>query len=318
MITRRAFTTLALSAAALAIVPGLSGLLGLAGGASVAHAADGEERLVTTYTVKKGDTLHTIAQEKGLGFLEMRAANPDVEPWLPEVGREVIVPSVHIAPKGMEKGVLISLGAMRLFHFQKDGTVNSYPIGIGAEGLETPTGETKIVRKKKNPNWYPTENIRKRKPHLPAMVPAGPDNPLGTRAMYLGWPAYLIHGTNLPEGVGRRVSSGCIRMYPWDVESVFEKVDVGLPVESLTKRHSVAYDDGRLWLEVHPTLDGWNALEARDEDRPRPGLTQDIINDVVAAAPESIRINWEAVEKVALEERGYPVAVGRAAQTAAR
>lgn len=204
MISRRSLASLALSATALTVLPRL-------GTASVAHAADGEERLVTTYTVKKGDTLHSIAQKKGLGFLEMRAANPDVEPWLPEVGRDIIVPSVHIAPKSMKSGVLLSLGAMRLFHFRKDGTVNSYPIGIGADGLETPTGRTKIVRKKKNPNWYPTENIRKRKPHLPAMVPAGPDNPLGTRAMYLGWPAYLIHGTNLPEGVGR---ASVLGMYP--------------------------------------------------------------------------------------------------------
>jgi L,D-transpeptidase ErfK/SrfK len=309
MISRRSLASLALSAAALATLPGFP---------SVAHAAEGEERLVSTYTVKKGDTLHSIAQEKGLGFLEMRAANPDVEPWLPQEGREIIVPSVHIAPKGMKEGVLLSLGSMRLFHFQKDGRVNSYPIGIGAEGLETPTGETKVVRKKKDPNWYPTENIRKRKPHLPAMVPAGPENPLGTRAMYLGWPAYLIHGTNLPDGVGRRVSSGCIRMYPWDVESIFEQVNVGMAVESLTQRYSVAYDDGRLWLEVHPTLDGWNALEARQDDRPRPGLSQDIINAVVAAAPKAVRINWDTVEKVAREERGYPVAVGRGTQTASR
>lgn len=114
------------------------------------------------------------------------------------------------------------------------------------------------------------------------------------------------------------MSSGCIRMYPWDVEFIFDKVDIGLPVESLSRRYSIAFDDGRLWLEVHPTAEGWNALEAREENRPRPGLTQDIINDIVAASPEGIRINWETVERVAFEERGYPVAVGRGAVTASR
>lgn len=299
MIARRSLAALALAAACAAALP-----------AGLADAARAEERLVTTYVVKEGDTLHSIAQAKGLGFLELRAANPDVEPWLPRVGREIVLPSVHIAPKHMEKGILISQGALRLFHFRGDGTADSYPIGIGADGLETPVGQTKIVRTKKDPAWYPTENIRKRKPHLPSMVPPGPENPLGTRAMYLGWPAYLIHGTNLPDGVGRRVSSGCIRMYPWDVESIFQKVDVGLPVESLKQRWSTAYDDGRLWLEVHPTLDGWNALEAREE-RPRSGLTQEIINAVIDAAPEGVEIDWSAVERVVAEERGYPVAVGR-------
>lgn len=308
MITRRSFTTLALAGACAAALPPLPAFA----------ARPEEERLVSSYTVRKGDTLHSIAQEKGLGFLELRAANPTVEPWMPEVGRDIALPNVHVAPKMMERGILISLGAMRLFHFRGDGTVESYPIGIGAEGLETPTGQTKVVRMKRDPAWYPTENIRKRKPHLPAMVPAGPENPLGTRAMYLGWPAYLIHGTNLPDGVGRRVSSGCIRMYPWDVESIFEKVAVGLPVESVNQRFSAVFDNDRLWLEVHPTLDGWNALEQRQEDRPRPGLTQEIINGMVAAAPEGLRIDWATAERVALEERGYPVAVGRLAQTAAR
>lgn len=312
MIGRRSFLTLAAGTACALALPAVP----------VAHArtAPGElERLVEPYVVRKGDTLHSIAQAQGLGFLELRAANPDVEPWMPEEGREIALPSIHIAPRHMEKGLIISQGAMRLFHFRGDGTVDSYPIGIGAEGLETPTGQTKIVRTRKDPAWYPTENIRKRKPYLPAMVPPGPENPLGTRAMYLGWPAYLIHGTNLPEGVGRRVSSGCIRMYPWDVEAIFEKVSIGLPVESLDQRWAVAYDDSRLWLEVHPTLDGWNALEARQE-RPRSGLTQDIINAVVDAAPEGVRVDWAAVEQAVAEERGYPVAVGRAHQlaTAAR
>lgn len=308
MISRRSFTALSLAATAAA---GLGVAVGGPRAVAAATSPSGraEERLVTTYTIKKGDTLHEIAKAKGLGFLELRAANPDVEPWMPEAGKEIILPSIHVAPVAMDKGILLSLGAMRLFHFRGDGQVDSYPIGIGAEGLETPTGTTRVTGKRKNPTWTPTENIRKRKPYLPAVVPAGPENPLGTRAMYLGWPAYLIHGTNIPDGVGRRVSSGCIRMYPWDVESIFEKVEVGTPVRSLTQRYSVAFDSGRLWLEVHPSIDAWNKLENREE-LPPSILSQDIINAIVEASPEKVSVDWDAVERVVREQQGYPIAIG--------
>lgn len=309
MISRRSFTALSLAAAATAGV-------GLPRAPALAAASRTEERLVTTYTVKKGDTLHDIAKAKGLGFLELRAANPDVEPWMPEPGSELILPTIHIAPVGMEKGILISLGAMRLFHFRGNGQVDSYPIGIGAEGLETPRGTTTVVGKRKDPTWTPTENIRKRKPYLPASIGPGPQNPLGNRAMYLGWPAYLIHGTNIPDGVGRRVSSGCIRMYPWDVETIFEKVDVGTKVRSLDQRFSVAFDNGRLWLEVHPSIDAWNKLENREE-LPPSVLSQDVINAIVEAAPERVTVDWDVVERVVREQRGYPIAVGYGEMTTA-
>ncbi|GAA0581654.1 L,D-transpeptidase family protein [Caenispirillum bisanense] len=301
MISRRSFTALSLAAAA-TTGAGLPALPAFA-------ARQPEERLVTTYVVKKGDTFHEIAKAKGLGFLELRAANPDVEPWMPEPGSEIVIPSIHIAPRAMDKGILLSLGGMRLFHFRGNGQVDSYAVGIGAEGLETPLGTTTVVSKRKDPTWTPTANIRKRKPYLPASIGPGPDNPLGNRAMYLGWPAYLIHGTNLPDGIGRRTSSGCIRMYPWDVEAIYEKVDVGTRVMSVDDRYSVAFDSGRLWLEVHPTLTGWNLLEDREE-LPPSILSQDIINAIVAAAPEDVTVDWEAAERVVREQRGYPVAIG--------
>lgn len=304
MITRRSFTALSLAASAaagLGVVP--------YGATAVRAATSSEERLVTTYVVKKGDTFHDIAKAKGLGFLELRAANPDVEPWMPEPGSEIVLPTIHVAPVAMDKGILLSLGAMRLFHFRGDGKVDSYPVGIGAEGLETPLGTTTVINKRKNPTWTPTENIRKRKPYLPPSIGPGPDNPLGNRAMYLGWPAYLIHGTNLPDGIGRRTSSGCIRMYPWDVENIYEKVDVGTKVQSVDRRYSVAFDNGRLWLEVHPAIEAWNKLENR-EDMPPSQLTQEIINAIVEASPERVSVDWQTAERVVREQRGYPVAIG--------
>ena len=154
----------------------------------------------------------------------MVAANPGIDPWVPGEGTEINLPTVHLMPDLADadpEGIVVNLAEMRLYFFEKPGGVpQSFPIGIGRDGLNTPTGTTEVVAKRKNPTWRPTKRMRDEDPELPEVVPPGEDNPLGTRALYLGWPQYLIHGTNKPHGVGRRVSSGCVRLYPEDVETV--------------------------------------------------------------------------------------------------
>ena len=176
---------------------------------------DGNLRETTTYRAAYQDTLPELARKFGLGYVEMVAANPGTDPWLPGEGTDIVLPTVHLMPDARPEGIIINLADMRLYFFEKpDAPPRSYPIGIGRDGLTTPTGTTEIVRKTKDPIWHPTERMRSENPELPEAVPPGPDNPMGARAMYMGWPLYAIHGTNKPWGVGRRVSSGCIRMIP--------------------------------------------------------------------------------------------------------
>ena len=125
----------------------------------------------------------------------------------------------------------------------------------------TPLGKTRIVDKRKNPTWTPPESVRKehaeRGDPLPAVVKAGPDNPLGAYAMRLGITpgAYLIHGTNNPIAVGMAITHGCIRMYPEDIEALFPLVPVNTPVWLINEPVKVARVGGQVWLEVHPPVD---------------------------------------------------------------
>lgn len=271
-------------------------------------AAAGPDALHGTYEVQDGETLHDIAIAQGLGFLELKAANPDVDEWLPKAGTKIILPNIHMLPKQMDKGILVNLAAMRLFRFQDGQVTATFAIGVGRDGRETPMGSTEVVRKKERPTWYPTDNIRREKPHLPRVVPPGPDNPLGTHALYLGWPTYLLHGTENDYGIGRRVSAGCLRMYNDDVEALFKDVPVGTPVEVLDQRILADVFEGRLYVEAHPTAAGWDALEL-GEPRPENTLTTDHVRIISAAAPPGMFIDWEAVTRVIEEERGYPIAV---------
>lgn len=265
-------------------------------------------RLVTTYVVKKDEDMLDIGRNHSIGFLELMAANPGVDAWFPGEGRTIVLPTVHLLPLKMQTGILINTAQMRLFRFENGKVVETYPLGIGREGLESPTGSTTVQRKTKDPVWYPTERMRKEKPELPVMMPAGPDNPMGNRAIYLGWSLYRIHGTNIPWGVGRRVSSGCLRLYPEDIEKFYENVQIGMPVQGVNQRLMAEWRDGRLWIQVYPTYAGWDAMENHDPLPPMP-LTSDMVAVITRAAPQGVTIDWKKVDQAVRELRGYPVAV---------
>ena len=238
----------------------MSGLVALAFAAGLAvpaAAADlGVSALigaVRTYTAHEADTLLDVARESGLGYTEIIVANPDVDPWLPGEGTEVVLPTGHLLPDGVREGILINLGDHRLYYFSDQSqTVLSYPIGVGREGWHTPLGHTTIVRKQKDPTWFPPPAVQAEQPDLPKAVPPGPDNPLGGHAMYLGFESFLLHGTNRPWGVGRRVSHGCIRLYPEDIADLFERIALGTPVEIVDQRIKLAWIDGTLVMQAHP------------------------------------------------------------------
>ncbi len=272
---------------------------------------DGNLRETTTYRAAYQDTLLDVARKFGLGYVEMVAANPGTDPWLPGEGANLVLPTVHLMPDAKPEGIVINLADMRLYYFEKpDAPPRSFPIGIGRDGLTTPVGTTEIVRKTKDPTWRPTARMRAEHPELPEAVPPGPDNPMGDRAMYLGWPQYAIHGTNKPWGVGRRVSSGCIRMYPEDAEALYDLVQIGTKVTVVDQPIKFGWIDGELFMEAHPTQTQSDELEALG--RFDPVLPSSVVDQVLAAAgTKAAQLDWSRIRQAAIERRGYPVRVTR-------
>jgi L,D-transpeptidase ErfK/SrfK len=221
-----------------------------------------DKTVVTVYE----DTLYDLARKFSLGSEELIRVNPGVDPWLPGAGKTLIVPDRHILPPGPREGIVVNLPEHRLYYYPKPKRggpiqVITYPVSIGKMDWRTPLGLTHVTQKQKNPIWYPPESVRKEHAEagdpLPAMVPSGPDNPLGLFAMRLaaGNGTYLIHGTNNPIAVGLAVTHGCIRMYPDDVEALFPLIAVGTQVRLINQPIKVAWVDGELLLEAHPPVD---------------------------------------------------------------
>jgi L,D-transpeptidase ErfK/SrfK len=283
------------------------------GGCNVDQLIDREGNLreTATYRASYEDTLLDVARRFNLGYVEMVAANPGTDPWIPGEGTDVVLPTVHLLPDAEPVGVVINLADMRLYYFGEPGIrPRSYPIGIGREGLTTPLGTTEIARKKKDPIWHPTARMRAEDPELPEVVPSGPDNPMGTRAMYLGWPLYAIHGTNKPWGVGRRASSGCIRMYPEHAEELFDLVEIGTKVNVVDQPIKLEWIDGTLFMEAHPTQLQSDQLEA--EGRFEPELPSQVVDQVLAAAGDHAnRLDWSRIRRATVERRGYPIRITR-------
>lgn len=209
---------------------------------------------VKTYKVKDGETLLEIARRYDLGYNEIIDANPNVDPWMPE-GHKVIIPSQWILPDVERDGIVINTAEMRMFYFFEEGGrkfVKTYPIGVGIEGFETPVGEYKIIEKIKDPVWrVPPSILAENRPGLEPVVPPGEDNPLGTHALRLSDPQYLIHGTNNPFGVGRRVSRGCIRMYPEDIIELYSNIKSGTRVKIVYQPIKIGYKGGKAYVELH-------------------------------------------------------------------
>ncbi|MBI5205481.1 MAG: L,D-transpeptidase family protein [Nitrospirae bacterium] len=210
---------------------------------------------IAAYTVKNDESLIEIARNFKLGYNEITDANPDMDPFVPGNGMSVTIPSSWILPdvKSYE-GIVINLSEMRLYYFFKRGKskfVATFPVGIGSEGNDTPTGEFKIVEKIVKPSWRVPESIRKEKPNLPAVVPPGPDNPLGSYALRLSLRSYLIHGTNRPWGVGRRASHGCIRLYPEDIPKLFKLAPKGGKVTIVKQPVKASTISNKVFIEVH-------------------------------------------------------------------
>jgi L,D-transpeptidase ErfK/SrfK len=269
-----------------------------------------DERMKATYQ----DTLLDIARRYSLGYEEIIRANPGVDLWLPGEGREILLPGRRILPPGPREGVVINLPEHRLYYYPKAKRghkrfVVSYPVSIGRMDWRSPLGPTYIAGKEKHPNWYPPESIRKEHARngdpLPKVVPPGPKNPLGDYKMRLavGDGTYEIHGTNNPLAVGMAVTHGCIRMYPEDIQALFQQVPLGTKVWLINDPVKVAYVDGRLLLEVHPPVDE----QGQTVEPELKALSQQLDR---ALGNATAAIHWDFAREALQAATGMPTVVG--------
>ena len=275
--------------------------------------ADGSDVVgeVQVTVVRHEDTLHDIARRYDLGYEEIVAANPGVDPWLPGEGTQVVLPTQFVLPIGIREGLVLNLASMRLFYFPTPAkgdtpVVITHPIGIGREGWQTPQGHTRIIQKLVRPSWtVPASVLReyaeKGEPLKP-IVPPGPDNPLGSHAMRLSLPSYLIHGTNKSYGVGMRVSHGCVRLYPEDIASLFPQVPLGTDVHIINEPYVAGWRGGRLYLDAHKPL---------SEEAARWGKKLAALEHVLAvkAANAKVAVDWSRARQVAAEAHGIPMVI---------
>ena len=267
--------------------------------------------------VSAGDTLLDIARRHDLGQDEILLANPAVDRWLPDAGTAILLPHRYIIPKAKRTGLILNVPEMRLYYFPqpelgKLPVVITHPVSIGRMDWSTPLGNTHVVAKQINPAWYPPRSLREEAAAsgdvLPAVVQPGPDNPLGRYAIRLALPGYLIHGTNKPYGVGMRVTHGCVRMYPEDIETLFDVVAPGTPVQIINQPIKAGWLDGTLYLEVHPPL-AEDAVKYEDMMQ----LAMDAIADAISEENTKYRVMLhDSVIKTAIEQQnGIPVAISR-------
>ena len=257
------------------------------------------------------DTLSDLARTYGLGYDEIIAANPDVDPWLPGAGTPVVLPTQYVLPNIERRGVILNIATKRLFYFPAgaDGEpqqVMTYPIGIGRVGWETPLGDTTVVSKAKDPHWWVPASVRREHAEmgnpLPSVVPPGPDNPLGHRVLKLDMPGYLIHGTNAPYGVGMRVSHGCVRLYPENIETLYPLVGVGEVVSIINEPYQFGTRGGALYFEAHAPLE--------DDEVPAEERLALLIDAQVDAAGQPLNEHLRNhVGDLTVEPNGVPVAV---------
>jgi L,D-transpeptidase ErfK/SrfK len=203
------------------------------------------------YSLKKGDDLLEIARKYGLGYMELGNIYRDWDPFLPPPGAHIVIPTIWIVPSHPKTQIVVNTGEMRMYYFIENNTkVITYPIGMGVQDFKTPTGKFTVVEKKTNPAWHIPANLQAK--YGMAVMPHGPDNPLGEYKLNLsGGGGYGMHGTHMPLGVGRLVSHGCTRMYPEHIKALFPLVPVGTTVEYIYEPVMIGFKSGRIYLSVN-------------------------------------------------------------------
>ena len=213
----------------------------------------GAERM---YAVTNGDTLGAIAQRYGMKQALVARVNTLAEPYPLHIGQRLWVSNRHIVPAASSDGIIINLGDRTLYWLRDDKVVGVFPVAVGRISWETPPGNYTIVGRRRDPVWHVPPSIQKemkeRGEEVKTVVPAGPDNPLGSFWLQLSVPGYGIHGTNKPSSVGKFTTHGCIRLRGDDIEHLYNEVPTGTTVDIVDEPVKVARLDGEvILLEVH-------------------------------------------------------------------
>lgn len=256
------------------------------------------------------DTVANLQEKYDVGFFEFVEANPGVNLEQLYPGTKILVPTSYVLPQAPRKGIVINIAELRLYYYdKKQHKVLTFPVGIGKKGWITPIAKVHIIDKEANPDWVPTNSVRKdflkRYGYpLPQVVAPGPNNPLGDYSMRLSLPTYLIHGTTDPAGVGKRVSAGCIRMFNQNVGQLFAHVKIGTPVNIVYEPYKAGWHGNRLFLEAHQPIEG------------RPEVNyKDAIERAIAQRPhEKVTVNWTKAAQVAGLDMGVPQVIGHASK----
>lgn len=258
-------------------------------------------------TTRRGDTMPDVARHFSLGHNDIAGANPDIDIWVPHTGARVLLPLQFVLPdEAPRQGIILNVATMRIYFYPQDAQDNrvfTYPVGIGREGWATPIGHMRIIEKKVQPEWRVPASIRKEHAQmgdpLPAIVPAGPDNPLGEFAMRLTRPDYLIHGTNKPYGIGMRVSHGCVRLYPEDIQPLFQSVELRTDVHLIDQPYLIGWRGQTLYLEAHPPLQ-------KSNKRLKKLISQLVRKIEREEKSGKATIDWDRVERIVTTANGIP------------
>jgi len=252
---------------------------------------------VQHHTVAPKETLLDIARSFGLGYNEIRLLYSKMDPWLPDIERNLAIPTQWVLPATKFHGLVINLPELRLYHFlPKIGMVTTYPVGIGDIDWETPVTTARVVHRQIDPTWVVPETLRDK--YKRVSIPPGPNNPLGKYWIGLSLNGYGIHGTNSPWGIGRLVSHGCIRLYPEHIVLLFEEVYVNTRVEIVYEPVKIGIRDHKIFVEVHPDI--YNRIS-------------DIKSYTLHRLKERgllDRVSIEVVGEVLKKQTGVPIQVG--------
>ena len=262
----------------------------------------------------ENETLLDIARNNDIGQKEIIIANPDVDRWLPKNSPVVTLPKRYLLPDAERTGLVLNLPEMRIYYFYKSEYTNipqviTHPVSVGRMDWETPLGKTTIISKQKDPSWRPPQSLKDEAiaegdEPLPDVVLPGPDNPLGRYAMRLGIPGYLLHSTNKPFGVGMRVTHGCLRMYPEDIEQLFDDVPVGTQVQIVNQPVKLGWLSETLYIEIHPVLEE-NQQKASNDLQ----TVLNLIADYTADRP--VKLSGSALRLAVEKQDGIPVAISK-------
>lgn len=252
----------------------------------------------TWYKIGTKETLLDIARKHGLGYNEIDLLFPRMDAWIPPSGKKISIPTFWILPPTQHQQLVINLPELRLYFFDKaSSTAQTYPIGIGDEGWETPLGTFFVNDKRANPTWYIPASLQAK--YGMTQMPPGPENPLGDFVMKFSAGPYGVHGTAMPWGVGRLVSHGCIRCYPEHIKVLFPQVPVGTKLEIIYEPIKLGQKNGQVFVEAHP-----------DVYRRIPDYNQYALNKM-AQHPLAKQIDQKKLLMAAKLQNGVPTNVTR-------